>query len=152
VPESHTYGIESFVYRARRPFHPAKFRAFLNEEWPGVVRGKGHFWLATRPDWVGEMSQAGSQVTSQALGRWWAAIPKARWPQDNPAFEGLLNRHWDAQWGDRRQELVFIGIGMDEAALRRRLDACLVPEQRFQPKIWSKLPDPFPVWGERQAA
>jgi G3E family GTPase len=152
APETETYGIESFVYRARRPFHPARFRKFLNEEWPGVVRAKGHFWLATRPDWVGEMSQAGSQVTSQALGRWWAAIPKARWPQDNPAFENLLNQHWDETWGDRRQELVFIGIGMDEAALRRRLDACLVPEVRFQPKIWAKLPDPFPVWGERQAA
>jgi G3E family GTPase len=152
APETETYGIESFVYRARRPFHPARFRKFLNEEWPGVVRAKGHFWLATRPDWVGEMSQAGSQVTSQALGRWWSAIPRARWPQDNPSFESLLNQHWDETWGDRRQELVFIGIGMDEAALRRRLDACLVPEVRFQPKIWAKLPDPFPVWGERQAA
>ena len=152
APESETYGIESFVYRARRPFHPAKFRAFLNEEWPGVVRAKGHFWIATRPDWVGEMSQAGSQVTSQALGRWWAAIPKARWPQDNPAFENLLSQHWDEVWGDRRQELVFIGIGMDEVALRRRLDACLVPEVRFQPKIWAKLPDPFPVWGQQAAA
>lgn len=152
APESETYGIESFVYRARRPFHPARFRAFLNEEWPGVVRAKGHFWLATRPDWVGEMSQAGSQVTSQALGRWWSAIPKARWPLDNPSFQSLLNQHWDETWGDRRQELVFIGIGMDEAALRRRLDSCLVPEVRFQPKIWAKLPDPFPAWGERQAA
>jgi len=152
APETETYGIESFVYRARRPFHPARFRQFLNEEWPGVVRAKGHFWIATRPDWVGEMSQAGSQVTSQALGRWWSAIPKERWPQDNPSFEALLNQHWDETWGDRRQELVFIGIGMDEAALRRRLDACLVPEVRFQPKIWAKLPDPFPVWGERQAA
>ncbi len=152
APETETYGIESFVYRARRPFHPARFRKFLNEEWPGVVRAKGHFWLATRPDWVGEMSQAGSQVTSQALGRWWAAIPKVRWPQDNPVFEALLHQHWDESWGDRRQELVFIGIGMNEAALRRRLDACLVPEVRFQPKIWARLPDPFPVWGERHAA
>jgi G3E family GTPase len=152
APETETYGIENFVYRARRPFHPAKFRDFLNAQWPGVVRAKGHFWLATRPDWVGEMSQAGSQVTSQALGRWWAAIPKARWPHDNPSFEGLLSRHWDESWGDRRQELVFIGIGMDEAALRRQLDACLVPQSRFLPKAWAGLPDPFPVWGERQAA
>ncbi len=152
APETETYGIESFVYRARRPFHPGRFRDFLNESWAGVVRAKGHFWLATRPDWVGEMSQAGAQVTSQALGRWWAAIPKERWPRDNPAFRNLVRQHWDEAWGDRRQELVFIGIGMDEAALRRRLDACLVPEVRFQPKIWAKLPDPFPAWGERQAA
>ncbi len=152
APESETYGIENFVYRARQPFHPARFRAFLNSAWPGVVRAKGHFWLATRPDWVGEMSQAGSQVTSQALGRWWAAIPKERWPRDNPAFRNLMRQHWDDRWGDRRQELVFIGIGMDEAALRRQLDACLVPEKSFAPRLWAKLPDPFPAWGERAAA
>lgn len=152
APETATYGIESFVYRARRPFHPQRFRDFLNESWAGVVRAKGHFWLATRPDWVGEMSQAGAQVTSQALGRWWVAIPKERWPRDNPAFDNLMRQHWDQGWGDRRQELVFIGIGMNEAALRRRLDACLVPETRFRPQSWAALPDPFPPWGERQAA
>jgi G3E family GTPase len=152
APETTTYGIESFVYRARRPFHPARFRDFLNESWAGVVRAKGHFWLATRPDWVGEMSQAGSQVTSQALGRWWAAIPKERWPRDNPAFRNLVRQHWHDDWGDRRQELVFIGIGMNETALRQRLDACLVAETRFRPQAWTALPDPFPQWGERQAA
>jgi len=155
-PESEEYGIESFVYRARRPFHPARFRKFLNESWPGVVRAKGHFWLATRPDWVGEMSQAGSQVTSQGLGRWWAAVPKNRWP-DSEAFERMVRDKWDALWGDRRQELVFIGIDMNEAHIRSRLDACLVKEQGLDPKIWSKLwsklPDPFPVWGaEKEAA
>ncbi len=152
APESETYGIESFVYRARRPFHPAKFCAFLSQEWPGVVRAKGHFWIATRPDWVGEMSQAGSQVTNQVLGRWWAAIPNDRWPRDNPAFRNLVRQHCDEDWGDRRQELVFIGIGMDEAALRQRLDACLVPEQQFQPQDWACLPDPFPLWGQQVAA
>ena len=154
--ESEEYGIESFVYRARRPFHPAKFRKFLNESWPGVVRAKGHFWLATRPDWVGEMSQAGSQVTSQGLGRWWAAVPKNRWP-DGDAFDRMVRDKWDVLWGDRRQELVFIGIDMDEAHIRQRLDACLVKEQGLDPKIWAKLwgklPDPFPVWGaEKEAA
>ncbi|QHL91991.1 GTP-binding protein [Sphingomonas changnyeongensis] len=152
APETETYGIESFVYRARRPFDPTRFRAFLNQTWPGVVRAKGHFWLATRPDWVGEMSQAGAQVTSQALGRWWAAIPAERWPRDNPAFDRLVREHWDEDWGDRRQELVFIGIGMDEAALRQRLDACLVPEAGFRPALWAGLADPFPAWGQRQAA
>lgn len=151
VPESIEYGIESFVYRARRPFDPVKFRSFLNQSWPGVVRAKGHFWLATRPDWVGEMSQAGSQVTSQALGRWWAAVPKSRWP-DGDTFERLVRAKWDPHWGDRRQELVFIGIGMDRQWITCALDACLVPEDRFEPARWASLPDPFPAWGEQAEA
>lgn len=147
APETETYGIESFVYRARRPFDPVKFRKFLNLNWPGVVRAKGHFWLATRPDWVGEMSQAGSQVTSQALGRWWAAVPKNRWP-DGDAFERMVRAKWDPIWGDRRQELVFIGIDMDRAWIERRLDQCLVREKAFTPALWTRLPDPFPAWGQ----
>jgi G3E family GTPase len=115
------------------------------------VRAKGHFWLATRPDWVGEMSQAGSQVTNQAMGRWWAAIPRDRWPASEE-FARMIKTSWDISWGDRRQELVFIGIDMDEAAIRRRLDACLVKEQAFVPKLWTKLADPFPVWGKQLAA
>ncbi len=151
-PETETYGIESFVWRARRPFEPARFRAFLNQSWPGVVRAKGHFWLATRPDWVGEMSQAGPQVTSQALGRWWAAIPKERWPKDHPAFRAMVRQHWHEEWGDRRQELVFIGIDMDRAWIEAALEACLVPEDRFAPARWVALPDPFPAWGEQAEA
>jgi G3E family GTPase len=151
VPESIEYGIESFVYRARRPFDPAKFRRFLNLSWPGVVRAKGHFWLATRPDWVGEMSQAGSQVTSQGLGRWWAAVPKNRWP-DGDTFERLVRAKWDPVWGDRRQELVFIGIGMDRAWIERKLNQCLVRETAFTPARWAALPDPFPAWGQQAKA
>jgi G3E family GTPase len=151
VPETETYGIESFVYRARRPFHPARFRAFLNQSWPGVVRAKGHFWLATRPDWVGEMSQAGSQVTSQALGRWWAAVPRNRWP-DGDTFETMVRSKWDREWGDRRQELVFIGIGMDRAWIEAALDDCLVPDEGFEPARWTGLPDPFPAWGQQAQA
>jgi hypothetical protein len=137
---------------AARPFDPVKFRRFLNISWPGVVRSKGHFWLATRPDWVGEMSQAGSQVTSQGLGRWWAAVPKNRWP-DGDTFERLVRAKWDPVWGDRRQELVFIGIGMDRAWIERKLNQCLVREKAFTPALWASLPDPFPAWGlEAEAA
>jgi G3E family GTPase len=146
TPESEEYGIESFVYRARRPFDPVKFRRFLNRSWPGVVRAKGHFWIATRPDWVGEISQAGAQVTSQGLGRWWAAVPKDRWP-DGDAFERIVRAKWDAEWGDRRQELVFIGIDMDRRWIETQLDRCLVPQKRFRPGLWRTLPDPFPRWG-----
>jgi G3E family GTPase len=153
VPETEEYGVGSFVYRARRPFHPQKFNDFINKTWPGLIRAKGHFWLATRPDWVGEMSIAGAICRVTAMGFWWSAIPKTRWPRDEE-WTKLLNRHWSPVWGDRRQEMVFIGIGMDEAALRADLDACLVGSsltQKFDAEEFRNLPDPFPAW-RREAA
>jgi G3E family GTPase len=147
VPETQEYGIESFVYRARKPFDPAKFHEFLTTDGlDNVVRAKGLFWLATRPWWVGDLAVAGSQTVTARLGRWWAAVPKNQWPHDG-SFEEHVAPNWDTVWGDRRQSLVFIGIGMDEAKIRARLDACLVTEDRFVPERWSKLPDPFPNWG-----
>ena len=149
-PETEEYGIESFVYRARAPFDPARFYAFLTEGGlENVVRAKGHFWLATRPDWVGELAVAGSQTTTSRMGRWWAAVPKHHWPDDG-RFEDFVAQHWDDIWGDRRQEIVFIGITMNEPSIRRRLDACLVSTSAFTPTLWTSLPDPFPAWGERQ--
>ena len=151
-PETEEYGIESFVYRARRPFDPARFHGFLTDGGlDHVVRAKGHFWLATRPDWVGELAVAGSETMTSRLGRWWASIPKHQWPDDDERFERFVAGHWDAIWGDRRQELVFIGIGMDEARIRRRLDACLVGAAAFTPQLWTAMRDPFPAWGERVA-
>ena len=147
-PETDEYGVRSFVYRARRPFHPEKFHAFINSSWPGVIRAKGHFWLATRPEWVGELSQAGALVRHEATGFWWANGPKERWP-DHPEWRLHVAKSWDAVYGDRRQEIVFIGTDMDEAAIRRRLDACLVGDanaKAMQPAAWRKLKDPFPVW------
>lgn len=146
VPETEEYGIRSFVYRAKRPFHPARFKAFLDESWPGVIRAKGFFWLATRPQHVGEMSQAGALVRSGRLGLWWAAVPRQHWPEDKAALEAIAS-YTDPVWGDRRQELVFIGADpMDEADIRRRLDACLVAVESFDPARWANLPDPFPLW------
>ncbi|WP_337183145.1 GTP-binding protein [Shinella sp.] len=146
VPETEEYGIRSFVYRAKKPFHPARFKAFLDESWPGVIRAKGFFWLATRPHHVGEMSQAGALVRSGRLGLWWASVPRQHWPEDRAAREAIA-RHSDPVWGDRRQELVFIGADpMDEDGIRRRLDACLVESDSFEPARWANLPDPFPAW------
>jgi G3E family GTPase len=147
-PETEEYGIRSFVYRVRRPFHPARLDAVLRRSWPGLIRAKGHFWLATRPDWVGEFSLAGAIARTGALGRWWAAIPTRHWP-DDPEWRRLLDRHWSPVWGDRRQELVFIGLDLDEAAIRAALDACLVgatAPARFEPDRFRHLPDPFPAW------
>ena len=153
-PETEEYGISSFVYRARAPFEPAKIHAFFNKSWPGVVRAKGFFWLATRPQWVGEIAQAGSLVQHEAIGYWWAAVPKKNWPEDEDLVS-RINKTWHKLWGDRRQEIVFIGTReMDKAAMSAELDACLMQVPETGPvdtSAWSKLPDPFPTWA-REAA
>ncbi|MGE0238364.1 MAG: GTP-binding protein [Parvibaculaceae bacterium] len=151
-PETEEYGIGSFVYRARRPFHPERFNAFLAAGWDGLIRAKGLFWLATRPDWVGDISLAGAVCRTEGMGFWWAAVPKAHWP-DHPEWLSQLEAKWVDGWGDRRQELVFIGIGMDERAIRAALDRCLVgPEKpsHFGQHDYRSLSDPFPPW--RRAA
>jgi G3E family GTPase len=146
VPETEEYGVKNFVYRARQPFDPAKFDKFINEPWPGVIRAKGHFWLATRPQWLGEISQAGSIIRTQALGFWWASVPAERWPED-PLWRKRLRANWNDIYGDRRQEIVFIGTGMDEGSIRARLDACLVPgKPAMNVAEWAKLADPLPIW------
>ncbi|MFB6450385.1 zinc metallochaperone GTPase ZigA [Bradyrhizobium tunisiense] len=146
MPETEEYGVKNFVYRARRPFDPARFDKFIKEPWPGVIRAKGHFWLATRPHWLGEISQAGSITRTQALGAWWASVPAERWP-DDPFWRKRLRENWSDIYGDRRQEIVFIGTGMDEPSLRARLDACLVPgKPAMNVAEWAKLADPFPIW------
>jgi G3E family GTPase len=149
TPETDEYGITSFVYRARAPFHPKRVHEVLNGPLPGVIRAKGHFWIASRPDWVAEFSLAGPMSSIAPLGRWWAAVPRERWPTHPDALAEIHGK-WQEPWGDRRQELVFIGIGLDPAALTERLDAALLDVDKFAPKSWASLPDPFPSW--RQAA
>lgn len=151
IPETEEYGIRSFVYKARRPFDPTRFQAFLDRSWPGVVRAKGFFWLATRPYHVGELSQAGALVRTSKMGLWWAAVPREQWPRDS-GFLKAVGPYIDPVWGDRRQEIVFIGADpMDQVKLTRELDACLVSETSFQPDRWRDLPDPFADWSQRAA-
>ena len=116
-PETEEYGISSFVYQARRPFHPARFAAALGSDWPGnVLRSKGFFWLATRPEAAASWSQAGGIVRPWA-GRFVVVCrasgnsgPKTR--SNVPSIEA----NFDGDFGDARQELVFIGQHLDPAA------------------------------------
>ena len=147
LPESEEFGITSFVYRARRPFHPARFHALITSDLPGVIRAKGYFWLATRMPWAGSWHLAGSIGRHEAAGLWFAAVPEERWPTD-PQWRDGIAKLWDSAYGDRRQELVFIGVGMDETRLRAALDACLLTDAAWTqgPRAWAGLADPFPQW------
>lgn len=146
VPETEEYGVTSYVYRARRPFVPEKIMAVLNGDLPGVIRAKGHFWIATRPDWVAEFSLAGALSSVTPLGTWWAAVPEERRPTHDSA-RAYMAAHWQEPWGDRRQEIVFIGSGIDWPALKEKLDTALLPALLANgPEDVPDLPDPFPVW------
>ena len=147
TPETEEYGITSHVYRARRPFVPEAILALLDGDLPGVIRAKGHFWIATRPDWVAEFSLAGALSGVTPLGTWWASVPRERWPSHDSA-RAYIAQHWQEPWGDRRQEIVFIGSGIDWPALKARLDACLLPDG----VDGADLPDPFPLWRRAEAA
>src|SRR6056297_3537159 len=147
VPETEEYGVTSFVYRAKAPFIPEKILAVLNGDMPGVIRAKGHFWIATRPEWVAEFSLAGALSSVKPIGTWWASVPQERWP-DHASARDYMQQHWVEPWGDRRQELVFIGAGIDWPALKAKLDACLVPAvlAAGPDALPLDLPDPFPGW------
>ncbi|WP_236632149.1 zinc metallochaperone GTPase ZigA [Caulobacter sp. BP25] len=147
LPETEEYGISHFVYRASKPFHPEKLKAWLDSEWPGVIRSKGFLWLATRYDRVGGWSQAGAVTQFGPHGRWWASAPEEYWPED-PAWRAAIQKVWKPVHGDRRQEIVLIGQNMDREALTQGFDACLLSDLQFGfgLKAWAKLPDPFPQW------
>ncbi|MFJ3046626.1 zinc metallochaperone GTPase ZigA [Herbaspirillum chlorophenolicum] len=148
VPESEQYGISSFAYRARRPFHPQRFFDLINTEWPGVVRSKGFFWLASRPAQAGSWSQAGGVCRHGLAGKWWAAVAREQWPQDQESVDFIMEQ-WDENVGDARQELVLIGMELNQAMLRARLDACLLDDAEMAqgPLGWVRMADPFPLWG-----
>lgn len=147
TPETEEYGIGNFVYRARRPFHPQRFLELVESEWPGVVRSKGFFWLANFPTLAGSWSQAGAVARYHVAGYWWASMPPERWPED-PEAVALIKEKWDERVGDARQELVLIGMDMDEAALRARFDACLLSDEEMAsgPSTWTTWTNPFSDW------
>ena len=154
VPETEEYGIASTAYRARKPFHPQRFFEFLHREWDNgrLLRSKGYFWLASRPQEAGSWSQAGGLMRYGYAGRWWRYVPKSQWPQDEERLEEIL-RHWCKRGGDCRQELVFIGQHIDFARLHAELDACLLDEVELAlgEEAWRTLADPFEPWLEALA-
>ncbi|NRA27762.1 MAG: GTP-binding protein [Opitutales bacterium] len=149
VSETEEYGISHFVYRARRPFHPERLRKWMAQEWPGVIRSKGFFWLATRMPFVGLWSRAGAQSDVQVAGKWYATLPRHNWPNDPEELE-LVRSNWKEPFGDRRQEIVLIGYTdqMDQNALTARLDSCLLTDSEMDEgeAAWAVLDDPFPAW------
>ena len=149
IPETEEYGIGSFVYRARKPFHPERLWRAIDAGLPGVLRAKGFFWVATRPDLVGTWSQAGQLLEVNPGGYWYAATDPEHWDVDDEE-RAIIESHWAPEVGDRRQEIAIIGQGLNQAALSAMLDACLVTdeEQQAGPSLWQTFADPFPEWSE----
>ncbi|AMJ96184.1 4-hydroxytetrahydrobiopterin dehydratase [Alteromonas stellipolaris] len=149
TPETEEYGISSFSYHARRPFHPQKFYNFLHttENYGKLLRSKGYFWLASRPECAGQWSQAGGIAHYGYGGMFWKALPKSEWPEDE-AYLASIEKQWMEPFGDMRQELVFIGQNLDEATITKTLDTCLLDDESLIKGVdyWRTLPDPFPRW------
>ena len=153
IPETEEYGIGSFSYTARRPFFPDKFYKFLHstEQYGKLIRSKGFFWLGSRLEYAGQWSQAGGIARYGYAGLFWRSVPKENWPTDEQAL-ATIKENWIEPFGDMRQELVFIGQGLDEAAMKKALDECLVSEDDMLKgaEFWTDLDDPFPPWQEVQ--
>ena len=145
--EQDEFGIRSFVYRARRPLHPQRFHEFIQEEWPGVLRSKGFAWLATRHDFVGMWHQAGGSCALSGAGTWWATVGRDEWPEEHEV-RAEIERNTVEPFGDRRQEIVVIGRDVDEAALCRRFDACLLTDAELALGVdgWQRFPDDLASW------
>ena len=142
IPETEEFGISSFVYRRKRPFHPVRWREWL-EEWPeDVVRAKGFFWLATRNDIAGLLSQAGPSIFLEAAGEWIDAYPEDEKKQILKEEPEILAK-WDIEFGDRMTELVFIGVKMDAHEIMGKLDHCLLTEEEMM-LDWHQFPDELP--------
>ena len=139
-----------FAYRERTPFHPGRLHELISQPWSGVLRVQGTFWVASRPDLVGTVDIAGNSSSTSCRGLWWATVPQEKRPA-TAAFKEYVDGIWHPDFGDRHQEIVVIGLGLDEPTLRRQLDACLLTEDELAtPDNWSALPHPFP-WPQASA-
>jgi len=143
VPETLEFGISSFAYRQRRPFHPSRLVNLLKEGIPGIIRAKGYLWLAGDSNRAWFLTMAGIHLQIEPVGYWWSAVDKADWPRDK-AWRALLDKLIVEPWGDRRQELVFIGRDWSAEALRQRLDTCLLSDTEMEEK------ENWRVWFENE--
>ncbi|CUB04497.1 zinc metallochaperone GTPase ZigA [Marinomonas fungiae] len=155
TPETEEYCIGSFSFVARKPFHPERFHNFLHstEQYGKLIRSKGYFWLASRPEFAGQWSQAGGIAQYGFAGMFWHAVPRQYWPQDEESL-AIIKDSWVEPFGDMRQELVFIGQNLDKEAMTQALEAALLTEDELlQGKdSWLELEDPFPEWQPGAAA
>lgn len=149
TPETEAYGISSFVFRNKRPFHPERFWKYLNEQYPAnIIRAKGLFWLASRPDDAINFSQAGGSSRIEKAGVWWCSMPYAErirysYFADN---KDVIESRWDKKWGDRMNEIVFIGQEMDKEQIVSELNNCLLADtELFMYETRMKFKDEFPV-------
>lgn len=145
IPETEEYGISSFVYRSRAPFHPERFWYFIQNRWPaGVVRSKGLCWIASRPDVAINWSQAGASLMADRAGLWWCAIPKEKWQLDKETA-ALIQQRWHPVFEDRHNELVIIGQDLDKDMIIRELDGCLCNDLEIKAWVYGeRFNDPFP--------
>ena len=134
LPETEEYGIRSFVFRDRRPFHPDRFWKYINQNWPAsIIRSKGLFYLASRKDQAISWSQAGGSLKADPVGVWWASMPfnqrigYASYLDNQKSIESK----WDKRYGDRLNELVLIGQYPQEELIRKELEACLLTEKEL---------------------
>jgi G3E family GTPase len=147
IPETEEYGISSFVYRSRKPFDPQKLYNFFKNggKLPGVIRAKGFYWIATDSDYLYEYAQAGVNVSfGQKVGNWWAAAPQEYWPSDQAGIDEI-EKLFVGEYGDRRQEIVFIGVDMDKDEIYQNLNSCLISDDDFKKgqEFWNTLENPF---------
>ncbi len=150
TPETEEYGITSFVFRDKRPFHPERFWQYINRDWDaGIFRSKGLFWLASRPNDAINWSQAGGSLRAEPAGVWWCSMPYGERIQyqtfvDNQQY---IESRWDAEWGDRQNELVIIGQDLDRARIEAELRSCLLTDREVALyKQGHSFKDEFPKW------
>ena len=148
IPETEEYNISSISFKSKKPFHPQRFLDFVQSNLDGIYRIKGYFWLASRMDFVGQIGVAGKLAEISPAGKWWAAVPKHEWNLEDPSMIEDVRKNWTEPYGDRRQELVFIGTDIDKENIRKRIENCLLTDDEFQlgPDEWKLFPDPIHPW------
>lgn len=151
TPETEEYGISSFTFVARKPFYPEKFFEFLDNthQYGKLIRSKGYFWLASHPHFAGELSQAGGILRQGISGMFWRAIPEEKWPIDEAQI-AVIKEHWEEPFGDMRQELVFIGQGLDKESMLNALNECLLSDEDISKGLhyWVTLKNPSQNWSQ----